>query len=53
MNDPWLARPTTIRLLWRVFVGALVLVALADLVIDLHGYFGARNPVQAAGQLLP
>jgi hypothetical protein len=40
MNDHWLARPTTIRLLWRVFIGALVLVVLADLVIDLHGYFG-------------
>jgi hypothetical protein len=40
MNDHWLARPATIRLLWRVFVGVLVLVALADFLIDLHGHFG-------------
>ena len=40
MNHYWLALPTTIRLLWRVFVGALVLVALADLFIGLHGHFG-------------
>jgi hypothetical protein len=39
MNDHWLARPTTIRLLWRSFIGLLVIVALADLAIDLHGYF--------------
>ena len=39
-DDHWLARPTTIRLLWRVFAAVLALTVLAQLVISVKGYFG-------------
>lgn len=39
-NDHWLARPTTIKLLWRIFAGVLALTVLAQVVIGIKGYFG-------------
>ena len=39
-DDHWLARPTTIKLLWRVFAAVLALTVLAQLVISVKGYFG-------------
>jgi len=36
----WLVRPENIRLLWRVFIGILVIVALGDFLIHPHPYFG-------------
>ena len=39
-DDHWLARPTTIKLLWRVFAAVLALTVLAQLVIGVKGYFG-------------
>lgn len=39
-NDSWLVRPTTVRLLWRVFIVILALTVLAQLVIKVKGYFG-------------
>jgi len=39
-DDHWLARPTTIRLLWRVFAGVLAATVLAQAVIYVKGYFG-------------
>lgn len=39
-DDHWLARPTTIKLLWRVFAAVLALTVLAQLVFDVKGYFG-------------
>ena len=39
-DDHWLARPTTIKLLWRVFAAVLVLTVLAQVVIGIKGYFG-------------
>lgn len=39
-KDHWLARPTTIRLLWRVFIAVLALTVLAQLVVGIKGYFG-------------
>jgi sterol desaturase/sphingolipid hydroxylase (fatty acid hydroxylase superfamily) len=39
-DDHWLARPTTIRLLWRVFAAVLALTVLAQVVISVKGYFG-------------
>lgn len=39
-DDHWLARPTTIRLLWRVFAAVLALTVLAQVVIGVKGYFG-------------
>ena len=38
-DDHWLARPTTIKLLWRVFAAVLALTVLAQLVISVKGYF--------------
>ena len=39
-DDHWLARPSTIKLLWRVFAVVLALTVLAQLVISIKGYFG-------------
>jgi hypothetical protein len=45
MNEPhkpdhWLARPGTIKLLWRVFIAVLALLVLAQAFIYIKGYFG-------------
>jgi cell division protein FtsW (lipid II flippase) len=39
-DDAWLARPSTIRLLWRVFAVVLALVVAAQLLFKVKGYFG-------------
>ena len=39
-DDAWLARPSTIRLLWRVFAVVLVVSVLAQVTIKVKGYFG-------------
>ncbi len=38
-NDHWLARPSTIRLLWRSFAVVLVLLVALQLLIKIKGYF--------------
>ena len=38
--DAWLARPSTIRLLWWVFAAVLALSVAAQLVFKVKGYFG-------------
>ena len=38
-DDHWLAHPSTIRLLWRVFAAVLVLLVAAQAVIPVKGYF--------------
>lgn len=45
MNEPqqqdhWLARPATIKLLWKVFIAVLVALVLAQAIIYVKGYFG-------------
>ncbi|HWQ38727.1 MAG TPA: hypothetical protein VNM24_08990 [Burkholderiales bacterium] len=40
MKDHWLVRPATIRLLWALFVAALVAVVLVQLVVPVPGHFG-------------
>ncbi|MCG8371131.1 MAG: hypothetical protein MJA32_11535 [Proteobacteria bacterium] len=40
-DDHWLARPTTVRLLWRVFAAVLAFTVLAQTAIGIKGYFGA------------
>ena len=45
MNDPdkqdaWLARPSSIQLLWRIFWAVLALTVIAQLLIKVKGYFG-------------
>ena len=39
-DDHWLARPSTIRLLWWIFAAMLALSVLAQSVIYVKGYFG-------------
>ena len=39
-DDAWLARPSTIRLLWWVFAAVLALSVAAELVFKVKGYFG-------------
>ncbi len=38
-DDAWLARPSSIRLLWRVFAVVLALSVLAQAVFKVKGYF--------------
>jgi sterol desaturase/sphingolipid hydroxylase (fatty acid hydroxylase superfamily) len=38
--DHWLARPATIKLLWRIFIAVLVVLVLAQAFIYVKGYFG-------------
>jgi uncharacterized membrane protein len=40
MNDHWLVRPSTIRLLWVIFAVILAATVMADIVIHHHSYFG-------------
>ena len=39
-DDSWLVRPSSIRLLWRIFWAVLALTVAAHAVIDVKGYFG-------------
>ena len=39
-QDHWLVRPENIRLLWRLFIGILVVTVLCDLVVEHHPHFG-------------
>lgn len=39
-DDPWLVRPTTIRLLWRGGLGVLAVLVALDLAIRPEGHFG-------------
>ena len=38
-DDAWLARPSTIRLLWRVFAVVLAVAVAAQLLFKVKGYF--------------
>lgn len=39
-DDAWLARPSTIRLLWQVFAVVLALSVGVQLLFPMKGYFG-------------
>ena len=39
-DDSWLSRPSTIRLLWRVFALLLAVSVAAQLLFKVKGYFG-------------
>ena len=39
-DDHWLARPSTIRLLWRIFAAVLVMLVAAQAFVYVKGYFG-------------
>ena len=42
-DDAWLARPTTIRLLWVVFIVVLAVSVGAQWLFKVKGYFGADS----------
>ncbi|MCB1488781.1 MAG: hypothetical protein KDJ88_15165 [Bauldia sp.] len=44
-DDNWLVRPSTIRLLWVVFIAILALTVVADFFIDHHGTFGIDGTI--------
>ena len=50
-DDHWLARPTTIRLLWRVFAVVLALTVFAQVFISVKGYFCLLYTSDAADEL--
>lgn len=39
-QDHWLVRPSSISLIWRLFIGVLAVTVLAQLLVDVKGYFG-------------
>ena len=39
-TDHWLAQPSTIKRLWRIFIVVLGVLVLAQAVIYVKGYFG-------------
>ncbi len=39
-NDHWLARPSSIRLIWKVSIVVLALTVLAQLIFKVKAYFG-------------
>lgn len=41
--DHWLARPRTIKLLWRLFIAVLAGMVLFDLVVEHHPYFSLEG----------
>jgi len=43
VEDHWLARPSTLRLLWRVFIAVLALTVAAELVVELHPHFRVES----------
>ncbi|MCB1495185.1 MAG: hypothetical protein KDJ86_05315 [Bauldia sp.] len=44
-DDNWLVRPSTIRLLWVVFIVILALTVVADFLIDHHATFGIDGTI--------
>ena len=38
-QEHWLVRPSSIRLLWRLLIGVLVVLVALQLVIKIKGYF--------------
>jgi hypothetical protein len=43
MQDHWLVRPASIRLLWRVFIAVLVLSVLAEFLVAHHPHFRVES----------
>jgi len=39
-QDPWLVRPASIRLMWRILWAVLALTVVLQSVIKVKGYFG-------------
>jgi hypothetical protein len=45
MNDHWLVRKSTIRLLWWVFIFILAITVLLDLGVEHHPHFGIEGTI--------
>lgn len=43
MSDHWLARPATIRLLWRAFLAVLALTVAAEFAVEREAHFGVEG----------
>ena len=43
MSEHWLARPATIRLLWRVFIAVLALTVAAEILFGHEGHFAVER----------
>lgn len=43
MNDHWLARPSSIRLLWRAFIAILALTVAAELFLAHQAHFAVER----------
>lgn len=43
MEDHWLARPATIRAIWRLFILVLVLAVAAGIPVDMDGHFAIER----------
>jgi len=39
-NDHWLVRPSSIKLMWRIFIAILSLTVMAQFLVPIKGYFG-------------
>ncbi|SDB31124.1 hypothetical protein [Bauldia litoralis] len=44
-DEHWLARPSSIRLIWIAFVAVLAIFVIGDFFIDHHGAFGMDGTV--------
>jgi hypothetical protein len=42
-DDHWLARPSTIRRLWQVFIAVLAATVLAQLALEVHPHFAIEG----------
>lgn len=42
MADHWLARPASIRLLWRIFIAVLALTVAAEFVVERDAHFAVE-----------
>ena len=43
MSDHWLVRPSSIRLLWRVFIAVLALTVVAEFLVEHHPHFAIEE----------
>jgi cytosine/uracil/thiamine/allantoin permease len=43
MNDHWLVRPATVRLLWRAFIALLAAVVAAGLLVERSVHFDVES----------
>jgi hypothetical protein len=43
VQDHWLARPSTIRLLWRAFIAVLALTVAAEFFVAHHPHFSVES----------